>query len=101
MSIVHLRSAFWEAALRLLIVCNSLVIPGSASAANRVIIITPHADAIRSEFGRAFAEWHARQYGEKAEADFRQVGGTSDALRFVLSEFAEKPAGIGLDCFWG
>src|SRR5881409_1761146 len=70
-------------------------------AASRVIIITPHVDAIRSEFGRGFAAWHLQKYGETAEADFRQVGGTSDALRFVQSEFAQKPAGIGIDCFWG
>src|SRR5437764_1368927 len=73
----------------------------SSRAAGRIIVITPHLDAIRVEFGRAFTEWHLRKYGEKAEADFRQVGGTSDALRFVLSEFAQKPAGIGVDCFWG
>src|SRR6266446_1038233 len=73
----------------------------SSRGAGRIIVITPHLDAIRVEFGRAFTEWHLRKYGEKAEADFRQVGGTSDALRFVQSEFAEKPAGIGLDCFWG
>jgi len=73
----------------------------AAAPIKKVILITPHVDAIRSEFGRGFAEWHLRKYGEKAEADFRQVGGTSDALRFVLSEFAEKPGGIGIDCFWG
>ena len=70
-------------------------------AATRVIIVTPHVDAIRTEFGRAFAAWHLRTFGEAAEADCRQLGGTSDALRFVQSEFAQKPAGIGVDCFWG
>jgi ABC-type Fe3+ transport system substrate-binding protein len=29
------------------------------------------------------------------------MGGSTDALRFVLSEFSKKPAGIGLDCFFG
>src|SRR5207237_4507690 len=71
------------------------------SAASTVIVITPHDDAIRIEFGREFATWHLKKYGAKAEADFRQVGGTADALRFVQSEFAEKPAGIGIDVFWG
>ena len=78
-----------------------LALPLSLPAASQVIVITPHADAIRSEFGRGFAQWHLEKYGEKAETDFRQVGGTSDALRFVQSEFAGKPDGIGLDCFWG
>ena len=36
---------------------------------SKVIIITPHVDAIRTEFGRAFAEWHLSKYGDKAEAD--------------------------------
>src|SRR6267154_915510 len=87
--------------LCLLILWGSVVFPAPSEAANRLIIITPHLDSIRTEFGRAFADWHLKKYGEKAEADFRQVGGTSDALRFVQSEFVEKPAGIGLDCFWG
>ena len=73
----------------------------AAAPLKKVILITPHVDAIRTEFGRGFAEWHLQKYGEKAEADFRQMGGTSDALRFVLSEFSEKPGGIGIDCFWG
>ena len=89
------RKLLWNTLLSVLLVSNP------SRAANRVIIITPHLDAIRVEFGRGFAEWHLQKYGEKAEPDFRQVGGTSDALRFVQSEFAEKPAGIGLDCFWG
>ena len=79
----------------------ALISAVSASAQQRIIIITPHVDAIRSEFGRGFAAWHLQKFAETVEADFRQVGGTSDALRFVQSEFAEKPTGIGIDCFWG
>ena len=71
------------------------------SAQNRVVVLTPHIDAIRYEFGRAFEEWHRQQYSEEAEVEWRDVGGTSDALRFVQSEFAKKPAGIGIDCLFG
>src|SRR6266581_268187 len=94
-------SLICAAVLRLLIFGGYVLWCCALAAANRVVIITPHVDAIRSEFARGFAQWHARTYGETAEAEFRQVGGTSDALRFVLSEFAQKPGGIGLDCFWG
>ena len=69
--------------------------------AAEVIILTPHVDAIRHEFGRGFAEWHAKKFGEKAEVQWRNVGGTSDALRFVQSEFSKKPDGIGLDLLFG
>jgi ABC-type Fe3+ transport system substrate-binding protein len=76
---------------------------GSASLAAeaRVIILTPHVDAIRHEFARGFAEWHRKQFGQKAEVQWRNVGGTSDALRFIQSEFATKPEGIGLDILFG
>lgn len=79
----------------------ALALPLSGSADQRVIIITPHIDAIRREFGRGFSAWHLKHYGEKAEAEWRNAGGTSDALRFVQSEFTRKPDGIGIDCFWG
>ncbi len=66
-----------------------------------MVVITPHVSSITDEFGRAFREWHARAYGEPAVAEWRNLGGTADALKFVLSEFAAKPAGIGVDCFFG
>ena len=70
-------------------------------AEHRVIIVSPHNEAIRYEFGRAFAQWHLIQSGEPAKVEWRDAGGTSDALRFVQSEFANKPNGIGIDCFFG
>ena len=70
-------------------------------AENRVIIISPHNEAIRLEFARAFEQWHRQTYGEPATVEWRSVGGSSDALKFVLSEFSRKPEGIGIDCFFG
>src|ERR1043165_6330124 len=67
----------------------------------QVIIVSPHNEAIRYEFGRAFALWHEKQFNEPATAEWRDAGGTSDALRFVQSEFARKPNGIGIDIFFG
>ncbi len=73
----------------------------AAGARRRVIIITPHVDAIRNEFSHGFAEWHQEQFGEAAEVDWRTIGGTSDSLKFVQSEFTRKPDGIGIDIFFG
>src|SRR5262249_10939960 len=67
---------------------TTLLCPAAFAAPARVVIITPHIDSIRHEFGRAFAVWHREHFGESAEVEWRQVGGTSDALRFVQSEFA-------------
>jgi iron(III) transport system substrate-binding protein len=91
----------WRADLLSLAIA-ALLIPANVDAkAARVVIITPHVDAIRHEFGNGFARWHSEKFSEAAEVEWRVLGGTSDALRFVLSEFSRKPDGIGLDIFFG
>src|SRR5437660_5305907 len=83
-------------------VCGALVIStASLKAASRVVIISPHNEAIRYEFGRGFDQWHRQRFGEGVAVEWRDVGGTADALRFVQSEFATKPEGIGIDIFFG
>src|SRR5437899_5818634 len=77
------------------------LIPLPLVAESRVILISPHNEAIRYEFGRAFDEWHRKRFGEAAAVEWRDAGGTSDALRFVQSEFVTKPDGIGIDIFFG
>jgi len=72
-----------------------------AAEVRKVVIITPHQESIREEFGAGFARWHKAKFHEAAAVQWREVGGTSDALRFVQSEFARKPAGIGIDIFFG
>lgn len=73
----------------------------SRAAEARVIVITPHVEAIRTEFARGFARWHQAKFNAPASVEWRDLGGTSDALKFVQSEFARKPDGIGIDCFFG
>ncbi len=70
-------------------------------AQNRVVVISPHNEAIRYEFARGFDQWHRKRFGESVTVEWRDVGGTADALRFVQSEFATKPDGIGIDIFFG
>lgn len=73
----------------------------TVSAADTVIVISPHNSSIRHEFGQAFERWHEDRVGMPATVEWRNVGGTSDAVKFVLSEFESKPDGIGIDCFFG
>lgn len=84
-----------------LVVAVEFATPVAQADEDRVVIITPHVDAIRAEFGRAFSAWHKKKFGQPAGVDWRNVGGTSDALRFVQSEFASKSNGIGIDIFFG
>jgi ABC-type Fe3+ transport system substrate-binding protein len=78
-----------------------LAVAGSLAAEPTVIIVSPHTEAIRHEFGLAFGRWHAQHHAVPAIVEWRDAGGTSDALRYVQSEFSRKPEGIGIDLFFG
>lgn len=49
----------------------------------RVIVYTPHNEQIRFEFGRAFADWHRREFGVAAEVVWNTPGGASDIRRIL------------------
>ena len=86
----------------ILVLLAALSLPSPALPAEaRVIILTPHVDAIRNEFARGFSAWHLKKFREPATVEWRNVGGTSDALRFIQSEYSSKPDGIGLDILFG
>ena len=66
-----------------------------------LVVISPHNTSIRYEFARGFERWYQQRFGQPVSVEWRDLGGTADALRFVQSEFAAKPQGIGIDCFFG
>ncbi|MBL9169316.1 MAG: ABC transporter substrate-binding protein [Verrucomicrobiales bacterium] len=66
-----------------------------------LVVISPHNESIRQEFGLAFSDWHLKTHGSRVKIEWRDVGGSSEALRFIQSEFGKKPNGIGVDSFFG
>ncbi len=70
-----------------------------------LVIISPHNEAVRFEFDRAFGRWHRERYGRAAAIDWRNIGGTSEIARYLDGEFmAARQAGrtgIGIDLFFG
>lgn len=79
-----------------------LGLTGHRAAADAVVVVTPHPEEIRVEFSRGFARWQAAQGGTVADTiEWRDVGGSGEAQRFVESEFKSKPGGIGIDLFFG
>jgi ABC-type Fe3+ transport system substrate-binding protein len=65
----------------------------------QLVIVSPHADSIRSEFERAFKTKHP-----EVSIQWINPGGSSDLLRFVLDQYkgkADKNDGIGADIFFG
>jgi len=85
----------------------SLLIPipgaatGPARADEKLVVITPHWDGIRNEFRPAFASWYRERTGRTIDIEWLDQGGTSDCVRYILSQFKRTPAGIGVDLFFG
>lgn len=52
-----------------------------------VVVITPHTESIRQEFGRAFADWYEERTGQRARIDYRVIGGTSEISKFLDSAY--------------
>ncbi len=55
--------------------------------AESLVIITPHNEAIRHEFGRAFAGQHFQRTGETVRMDFRTPGGTTEITRYIQGNY--------------
>jgi len=52
-----------------------------------LVIITPHNEALRYEFGRGFGEWYRAKTGKTVKVDWRVIGGTSEINRFLEGEY--------------
>lgn len=61
--------------------------PVGAQADETLVIITPHNEAIRHEFGRAFESWYREKTGRTIFVDWRVIGGTSEIARYLESEY--------------
>ena len=59
-----------------------------------LIIITPHNEAIRQEFGEAFSRWHEKKYGTSVNVDWRMIGGTTEIMRYLTSEYTASAKGF-------
>ncbi len=58
-----------------------------ANADETLVIVTPHNEAIRYEFGQAFQRWYKERTGRTVGIDWRVLGGTSEIARFLDSEY--------------
>ena len=73
-----------------------------ASAADRLVLISPHADEIQNEFETAFKRAYLEDTGREVDVEWLDIGGgTPPILRYIKSEFGRTPEGIGIDLFFG
>ena len=69
--------------------------------ADKLVLISPHWEGFRYESARAFKASYQRETGRSVELDWLDVGGSSETLRYIESEYKNKPKGIGIDVFFG
>ena len=59
----------------------------SSSAQDQLVIISPHNEAIRFEFTRAFTDYYRKLTGRTVHIEWRLPGGTTEIVRYLNSEF--------------
>ncbi len=52
-----------------------------------LVLVTPHNEAIRHEYGRGFRDWYRAKTGKTVAIDWRVIGGTSEIARFLEGEY--------------
>jgi iron(III) transport system substrate-binding protein len=52
-----------------------------------LVLITPHNEALRTEFGRGFQKWYQARTGRTVAVDWRVIGGTSEITRYLEGEY--------------
>ena len=59
---------------------DTIEIPDDAT---KLVIVSPHNEQIRYEFGRAFELWHVEEHGEPVNVVWATPGGTSEIRRML------------------
>ena len=67
----------------------------------KLVIISPHNTDIQKEYERAFSVFHATEYGERVEIEWRDVGGGSTAILNNLRNIYGSSDSSGIDIVWG
>lgn len=62
----------------------------SAENVDTLVIVTPHVDSIKSEFEQAFKEYYFEKYNRSIRIDYRNMGGTSDIIRYISDRFESE-----------
>src|ERR1041385_785832 len=52
-----------------------------------LVLVTPHNESIRHEFGIGFKKWYKERTGKTVFLDWRVLGGTTEIARFLEGEY--------------
>ena len=66
-----------------------------------IVLVSPHWEGIKREFSRAFSEYRRLKYNEEVEVRWLDIGGTSDIVKYLRTQFATYGDTSGVDCMFG
>ena len=58
-----------------------------AEETERLVILTPHNETIKTEWEQAFRKHYRKKYGKEIILDYRAPGGTSDIMRYIADRY--------------
>jgi ABC-type spermidine/putrescine transport system permease subunit II/ABC-type Fe3+ transport system substrate-binding protein len=70
-------------------------------ASDELVVVSPHWEGIKREFERAFKSHWQSTTGRSLHVRWLDIGGTSDIVKYVRSQFKDSPNGIGIDLVFG
>jgi iron(III) transport system permease protein len=68
---------------------------------DELVVITPHWEGIRNELSGGFSKYWKERTGRDVAFRWLDIGGTSDIVKYITSQFKDSPDGIGIDLFFG
>jgi ABC-type Fe3+ transport system substrate-binding protein len=74
---------------------------GTAFAADKLVVLSPHRKSIQDEFVPRFKEYYKKTFNSDVEVEWLDQGGTADDIRFLRAKRAKDPKTVGVDIFWG
>lgn len=79
----------------------ALILTTPVSAADKLVIISPHRKSIQNEYIPAFKDWYKTKFKTDIDVEWLDQGGTNDDIKFLRSKFANQAKTSGVDVFWG
>lgn len=93
------RKSFFAVAILIIALVPLQIV--TAASDNKLILLSPHSEGIRTEFTDAFQKWYKARHGVDVELEWLDQGGSVNIMRFIRSEFEKNPKGIKVDVFFG
>lgn len=79
----------------------SIITTTTSLMAEELIVISPHWDGMKQEVRAGFTRWLADRHEPSIAMRFLDVGGGSDIIKYISSEFTQHPDSTGIDVLWG